>query len=360
MRSGFVVFCLVCAGCGRSEVVDDDLLLAPGPLLDAGRLDAGPRPDAGRVDAGLPADAGSIDAGTRDAGTTVDAGPRDAGTVVDAGGPDASIVDAGAPFDAGLPFDAGPPCLGLPVDAVYELTESMNPFTLSTSYGFIADGGVLRLVVPAGSTIGGTLDGGPAISVVGARAVCVEVAGAVIGAGGGGGGGGNGGSGGNPRPCSRDGAPGGPALFIDGDAEVTVRPGGLIAGGGGGGTGYSGCNLSAGGGGGAGVPAGRGGEPATPLSNAQELAFCGQDNGVRSGVAGRVGQRTTGGSSMPLGFGGTSSPGGALGQPGGDSAGTCVPSGAQPGAAGPAITGRPGSTRRLSPASVGQVLGRIE
>jgi hypothetical protein len=63
---------------------------------------------------------------------------------------------------------------------------------------------------------------------------------------------------------------------------------------------------------------------------------------------------------MPLGSGAFSSAGGALGQPGGDSMGTCVPSFAQPGAAGAAITGTPGATRRLSPASVGQVLGRIE
>jgi hypothetical protein len=335
VRSRWVVF--VFLACGRSEVVDDEALPSPAPSLDGGqRPDAGPRRDAGLREVGAQ-----------------DAGERfDAGLPLDAGRP-----DAGQPFDAGRP-DAGPPCLGLPVDELLVVEEV--PGTRSTSFGLNAPGAVVRLVVPAGSTIGGTRDGGPALSVLGARAVCLEVAGAIIGAGGAGGNGGNGGSGGNPRPCSRDGAPGGPAVFIDGDAEVTVLAGGLVAGGGGGGTGYSGCNFSAGGGGGAGVPAGQGGEPSTRLSSAQELAFCGQDNGVRSGVAGRTGLRTDGGHPVPFGLGGQTSPGGGLGQPGGDSMPNCAPSGAQPGAAGAAITGRPGASRRLSPASAGPVLGRVE
>jgi len=194
---------------------------------------------------------------------------------------------------------------------------------------------VLR-IEPAAS-VGSTSPARPALTTgalpPGSR-VAIHNRGRILGAGGPGGAGGNGGSGGNPRPCGRDGGKGGDAIALTVDAEVDNR--GEILGGGGGGGGSSGCNEAAGGGGGAGSRGGGGGAGATALSKSEEIAFCGQDNEYRSGVAGAPGDFAEGGA------GGTSrsshgGDGGGLGQPGADSR-ECVPAGGgKGGAAGFAI-----------------------
>ncbi|QDE94148.1 hypothetical protein BHS06_18750 [Myxococcus xanthus] len=165
-----------------------------------------------------------------------------------------------------------------------------------------------------------------------------------MGAGGNGGSGGNGGGGGRPRSCNRDGLPGGTAIELTVPATLTNR--GNIWGGGGGGAGGSGCNRNAGGGGGAGFVGGAGGEGASSLSGSEELAYCGQDNGVRTGEPGRAGG-TAGGQGGRTGdsrgdgsydiLGGD---GGGFGQPG-EPAGACGGLGASTGgAAGAAIKRR--------------------
>jgi hypothetical protein len=73
------------------------------------------------------------------------------------------------------------------------------------------------------------------------------------------------------------------------DQNATFSSVGLIFGGGGGGGGVSGGNQALGGGGGAGSLPGPGGAPATTLGPQAELAYCGQDNGLRTGTAGAPG-----------------------------------------------------------------------
>lgn len=161
----------------------------------------------------------------------------------------------------------------------------------------------------------------------------------ILGAGGAGGSGGNGGGGGRPRTCSRDGLPGGVALELT--VPATLQNQGNIWGGGGGGGGGSGCNLNAGGGGGAGYVGGAGGAGASTLTQSEELTFCGQDNGVRSGVPGTPGsiQGGTGGKDGDSAGDGSYSmiagDGGGYGQPGQPSAACVAPSSG--GAAGAAI-----------------------
>lgn len=346
MRSWVLVLGAVLS-CGRSELVDE--LPDAGRLIDAGVADGG-RFDAGLVDAGV-ADAGRVDAGFRtDAGNPVDAGRE-----VDAG----RDVDAGREADAGVPFDGGPDCLGLPVDSVQVIDIPPGPFSTSVEARLGPPTRVVRVLVTQQSVLGGRVDGGAALVVTGATAVCVEVAGSIIGKGGGGGSGGNGGSG-FLQSCGRAGGRGGPAIFLEGAGEVLVRSGGLVAGGGGGGAGFSGCNVNAGGGGGAGLPEGEGGPPASVLSMTEELAFCGQDNGLRGGVAGQRGTRSTGG------MGGTPSArifagtGGDLGAPGQSPPGECVflvPPAAPPGQA---VTGTVGAMRSARTLGNGRVLGVVE
>ena len=124
--------------------------------------------------------------------------------------------------------------------------------------------------------------------------------GRIVGAGGAGGAGGNGGSGGQPRNCGRPGEAGGTAVRVEVPTTFTVL--GEIFGGGGGGAGASGGNEALGGGGGAGLIAGVGGAPATTLSEADELAYCGQDNGIRSGTPGLAGTLDRAGGSRGAGF----------------------------------------------------------
>lgn len=149
----------------------------------------------------------------------------------------------------------------------------------------------------------------------------------ILGAGGAGGSGGNGGGGGRPRTCSRDGLPGGVAIELT--VPATINNQGNIWGGGGGGGGGSGCNLNAGGGGGAGDVGGAGGAGASQLSNEEELAFCGQDNGARSGVPGGAGGAMGGEGGKGGDYWGDGSyamlggDGGGYGQPGQPS-GACV------------------------------------
>jgi hypothetical protein len=161
--------------------------------------------------------------------------------------------------------------------------------------------------------------------------------GSIIGAGGHGGSGGNGGSGGaaNSRACGRDGGPGGVAIALTVPARIATDRG-FIFGGGGGGGGMSGCNQAAGGGGGAGSIGGDGGAGATSLSEQEEIAFCGQDNGYRVGAAGAAGSLfgRGGGGERSLGAGGA---GGAFGVRGADAA-ECIPlPGGLGGAAGAAV-----------------------
>ncbi|WNG31519.1 hypothetical protein F0U62_13205 [Cystobacter fuscus] len=147
-----------------------------------------------------------------------------------------------------------------------------------------------------------------------------------MGAGGAGGSGGNGGSGGRPRGCGRDGLPGGTAIHLT--VPVTLDNRGNVWGGGGGGGGGSGCNQSAGGGGGAGNVAGVGGAGATQLSEAEEVAFCGQDNGLRTGAPGGAGGTLGGAGGKAGDYWGDGSysmlggDGGGYGQPG-QPAGAC-------------------------------------
>jgi len=153
--------------------------------------------------------------------------------------------------------------------------------------------------------------------------------GQIVGAGGAGGSGGNGGTGGTPTVCGRPGAAGGIAVRIT--APTTITNNGLIAGGGGGGGGMSGCAVSAGGGGGAGSLVGPPGAGATTLTMAQEIAYCGQDNGLRTGVVGLAGTATTGGRGGIASTSDTGGRGGDLGRPGAlgtACAGTTGPGGA--------------------------------
>lgn len=158
--------------------------------------------------------------------------------------------------------------------------------------------------------------------------------GQIVGAGGAGGSGGNGGGGGNPNLCGRPGAGGGIAVRLT--VPTTITNNGLIAGGGGGGGGMSACNESAGGGGGAGSLVGPAGAGATTLNMAQEIAYCGQDNGLRTGAGGIAGTATLGGRGGIASTMGSGGRGGDLGRPG--AVGTaCVGSTGPGGAAGFAI-----------------------
>ncbi len=167
--------------------------------------------------------------------------------------------------------------------------------------------------------------------------------GSILGAGGAGGSGGNGGTGGSGRwPdqifCGRNGDKGGAAIALTVPARINNR--GLIFGGGGGGGGMSGCNQTAGGGGGAGAFGGAGGPGATSLSEADEIAFCGQDNGYRQGPAGAAGSVFGGGEGGKSGdewFDGAGGSGGGFGLPGAHSR-ECIPhGGGEGGAPGAAI-----------------------
>jgi hypothetical protein len=166
-------------------------------------------------------------------------------------------------------------------------------FNVATAAG--SPSGPVAITVDVDATVGATTTLTPALTtgtLVAGSTVKINNYGNIVGAGGSGGSGGNGGGGGTPRTCSRDGLPGGTALHIT--AATTIDNRGNIWGGGGGGGGGSGCNRNAGGGGGAGYVGGGGGAGASTLSNAAELYFCGQDNGVRTGTPGSPGGDTGG------------------------------------------------------------------
>jgi len=155
------------------------------------------------------------------------------------------------------------------------------------------------VTIAAGARVGGTSVTQPAFKIAHLAAgskVTIENRGRIVGAGGAGGAGGNGGSGGQPRNCGRSGGDGGVALRIE--SPTTFDLVGEIFGGGGGGGGASGGNEALGGGGGAGLTPGKGGAPASTLSEREELAFCGQDNGIRSGTAGKAGTSNAAGSGL--------------------------------------------------------------
>ncbi|WP_375754335.1 hypothetical protein [Corallococcus exercitus] len=207
--------------------------------------------------------------------------------------------------------------------------------------------GVVSLTVDVNATVGSASPLRPALTTGALAAgsmVRINNYANIIGAGGAGGSGGNGGGGGQPRTCSRDGQAGGAAIVLT--VPTTLNNRGNIWGGGGGGGGGSGCNVNAGGGGGAGFAGGAGGAGASSLSPAEELAFCGQDNGARSGVAGRPGSTTGGeggktgdqggnGGMGPGSFTMVGGDGGGYGQPGQPPSACVFPSSG--GAAGAAI-----------------------
>jgi hypothetical protein len=145
--------------------------------------------------------------------------------------------------------------------------------------------------------------------------VTIAIEGRVLGAGATGGSGGNGG-GGTGQGCGRPGGNGGTAIRLD--VPATIQNSGEIFGGGGGGAGTSGCNANAGGGGGAGSKPGIGGPAFSTATHADEVAYCGQDNGVHSGLPGQAGTVDAPGAATALGgcIDFTSGAGGAAGMPG--------------------------------------------
>lgn len=197
----------------------------------------------------------------------------------------------------------------------------------------------LRVTVEPGVLVGAPNAATPAFTtgaLVAGSTVTVTNYGDIIGAGGEGGSGGNGGSGGagNLPYCGRPGGPGG--IAIAATVPMTITNNGLIAGGGGGGGGMSACNETAGGGGGAGSVAGLGGAGATSATMQQEIAYCGQDNGYRSGAMGSPGTLMTGGAGGVTSATTRGGDGGGLGQPGIEGS-SCVSGSGVPGAAGFAI-----------------------
>jgi len=199
----------------------------------------------------------------------------------------------------------------------------------------------VQVTVAAGATIGSSSPNLPAFTtgafVTGSDVVLIN-RGNILGAGGRGGSGGNGGSGSPGMSCSRPGEKGGPAIKLTMPIEITNL--GLIAGGGGGGGGASAINNNAGGGGGDGSIGGPGGAAATALSNAAELAYCNQDNGIRTGTAGSAGGATPGlggGGGGGGGFIPQGGKGGAYGRDGDPTVDTVAVIAAPGGAAGNAI-----------------------
>jgi hypothetical protein len=170
------------------------------------------------------------------------------------------------------------------------LTSSTLNHDVFAAAGSPTDPVVVVLTIARNVIVGSSSPALPALTTgafrQGSRLI-IRNRGSILGAGGAGGSGGNGGSGGQPRACGRDGAAGGAAISLG--MVTTLRNRGLIFGGGGGGGGVSGCNITAGGGGGAGSTGGSGGPGATVLNEADEIAFCGQDNGFREGPPGSSG-----------------------------------------------------------------------
>lgn len=243
----------------------------------------------------------------------------DASAVADSDGGAAGPLEASSDAMVG-PFSVvGDPCQ--PTGATITITNSNNVELLGSIFrGAPCTNGKVSVIVPQGVRIGSATPSAPSLRIdLPAYDVNLQVLGEVIGAGGTGGSGGNGGSGGSPRMCGREGVQGGTALTIEPNTHaVTVVVGtmGLLAGGGGGGGGASGSNLAGGGGGGAGSVVGVGGAAATSLLKDDEVAFCGQDNGVRVGAVGKPGTFTAGGPSVVLSATCSTGAGGALGEAG--------------------------------------------
>ena len=263
---------------------------------------------------------------------------------------DASVLSS-------LDAPAGLLCQGRPVSVTIEVTGRELDLDVAATVGGAVRPAVL-VIVGFDATLGASTASRPALSTEGLSAdalVCVVVEGRILGAGGDGGSGGNGGTGGGGQTsdyCGRPGQPGGPALRLTVPTELEVS--GLIAGGGGGGEGFSGCNASAGGGGGAGSTPGRGGAGATMLDEDAELAYCGQDNGIRDGTPGREGTTALGGAGGRT-LDGAGGPGGAIGEPGGTSTG-CVPGNAAGAPSGAAIERDPSVRIRIT--GDGTIIGR--
>jgi hypothetical protein len=197
-----------------------------------------------------------------------------------------------APVIAGSPCsEEGPKIIFSGAAANVELSQvSLFPTSSCTSK-------IVSVIVEKGAVIYSSVERKPSLLIgefFGAE-VRIIVRGAIIGVGGRGGDGGNGGSGRRPRYCGRAGQEGGDAISTMARRTTVIVEGGLVAGGGGGGGGASGGNRALGGGGGAGRSPAIGGLGSGAKSSDEEMAFCGQDNGVRSGIPGASGTERKGG-----------------------------------------------------------------
>lgn len=202
----------------------------------------------------------------------------------------------------------------------------------------------IKVVIASGVVIGSSSSFLPALTTgklnntIVPYKITLKNYGLILGAGGTGGSGGNGGSGGAPTFCGRNGLDGGTAIELT--VPITVLNHGKIFGGGGGGGGGSGCNVNTGGGGGMGIVAGPGGAKSTSFSKYYELAYCGQDNGYRTGIAGKAGTASAGGAGGRTGSGSnlqTAGAGGLWGYPGKRATGCGAENTSRGGAAGYSI-----------------------
>lgn len=265
--------------------------------------------------------------------TNIPSGLYDSGT-----GPIRGSVDNGVGRLVGREITITRPMTNVNVSELFGNPILGGEYHLSIGQGVLITS--LNLTLPALNT--GTFPDGAILRITNA--------GRIYGAGGAGGSGGNGGSGGGPNYCGRNGSRGGVAIELNTDAEIKNLPnrpigkgailrGGMIFGGGGGGAGASGCNENAGGGGGAGYVGGAGGAAASTLSKYDELAFCGQDNEVRTGTPGQPGS-IRGGRGAKVGRNSTftiGGNGGGFGLKGSDSTGCGANNTSIGGEAGPSI-----------------------
>ncbi len=320
-RAGLVAIAVGATACGRLHFPEQVRDAAPDAPVDGGVRD-------GRADADAPSDAtpppgdrGSD--GAQDAPADRDAELPDADATFDATPDSDATPDADA--DAATDADAEPS--DADAGSVLEIVIDSDAFNVNvlTLAGSPSGPVTVRVTIAAGVVVGSLDPAAPALSTgdfASGSSLTIVNHGSIIGAGGAGGGGGNGGSGGSGSfpDCGRPGGDGGDAIDLRIDA--TIESDGSIFGGGGGGGGASGCNNAAGGGGGAGAQGGRGGAGATSLSGAEELAYCGQDNGFRVGNAGMDGSATAGQGGV-FDFDDHAGHGGEYGMPGGQPVG-CV------------------------------------
>ncbi|ATB31940.1 hypothetical protein [Melittangium boletus] len=223
------------------------------------------------------------------------------------------------------------------------LVRDAERFDVAAALGSPA--GAVDIVVDVNATVGSSAPGIPALTtgnLAEGSTVRINNYASIVGAGGAGGSGGNGAKGSYEHTCSRNGFPGGAAIHLT--APTTLDNKGNIWGGGGGGGGGSGEGFSVGGGGGAGFAGGAGGVKVSPLSEREEIAYCGADNRklLRESAPGGAGSNLAGGEGGKVGdlektdsFALVAGNGGGYGQPGGSPKGQVIAS--RGGAAGAAI-----------------------